>query len=444
MKATQPAHTEARKGPAAEPRQTETADVDTMFVDNRPGTAALRQMADAIAISPRMVAQRRQMEMLGIGGEADSPLATSGPAPVQMNENQAMKEQMAARVQADREQTAGKKDTQNEVGKGITNSTEGFGVRAIPGKNESTKLMNPAIAAGSSVDDVLAMVNAKGGPQEEYSAIMDGFRSVAGVVDVKVAKSKDKESTERKIKNDYSGEKDKEAGTAGIQRMVDLVRGSIIVKSIEDLPEIYKQVESAFAIKAAGDLPEISGLIKVKNNFAAMNKIANRDMNITVQLPKSSMYAEIQIHVEAFEANKNRHKNPDGSPQKDDNDRKGWAFHGHTYYEASREIIAEKGKKPEGVDKARKILIEAEMKDKGMGRSDAAFQQLTPALTILSEVDAIVDKTPNLSPEEREYRYAVAFRDLLMEYQSKQSQSLMLAEVMKSGIKSKPGAFLKD
>jgi hypothetical protein len=290
----------------------------------------------------------------------------------------------------------------------------------------------------------LAMVGAKDGPQDEYKGIMEQFRGVPGVEDVKVAPPKNKESTERKIKDDYSGEKDKEAGKAGIQRMVDLVRGSIIVAGIDDLPTVYEAIKKAFTIGGSDDMAEVVGLVKVKNNFAAADKIANRDMNITVQLPLSKMYCEIQIHVKAFESNKNRKKSADKTELvKDDNDRKGWAFHGHIYYEASRVIKVEKGKKPEGVEQAKEILLHAEKSDEMVKRDDAAFKNLTPAQTIFSEVDEKLNKIPDLKLEEREEQYAKAFKDLLMEYQAKQSQSLMLAEVMRQGIKEEAANKLK-
>lgn len=418
----QPQPEALRNRPAPEDtRQADESTSEESSFDNRPEFLAQRKLADAISNSSPMVAQRKQLE--AFGKATTSPVQLAG-------ENQIMKEQMAARVTKDRASKA----TQDQVGKKIQDSREGFGVRKIEGVNESTKLMNPAIKAGSSVDDVLTMVNAKGGPQEEYAAIMDKFKDVKGVEKVIVAPPKNKESTERKIKDDYSGAKDKEAGTAGIERMVDLVRGSIVVTDIEDLPAAYEAIKAAFTTRSKDDAEEIVGLVKVKNNFAAAEKIFNRDMNITVELPVSKMYCEIQIHVKAFEANKNRKKEADKSLIKDDNDRKGWAFHGHIYYEASRVIKVEKGKPPEGVEAAKEILLHAEKSDEMSKRDDDAFKKLTPAQTILKEVDDQVNRIPDLKPEDRERQWAEAFKNILMEHQAQQSQSLLLAAVMKSGL----------
>jgi hypothetical protein len=252
-------------------------------------------------------------------------------------------------------------------------------------------------------------------------------------VDVIVASAKGKEGIERKTKDDYSGDKDKAAGKAGIQRMVDIVRGSVVVRGIEDLPTAYEAIKAAFTV-GKDDVAEVVGLIKVKNNFAAMDKISNRDMNITVQLPKNKMFCEIQIHVKAFEANKNRKRDPnDKSNLEDDNDRKGWAFHGHLYYEASRIIKAEPGKQPDGVVEAIALLRHAEETDEMAERSDAAFKNLTPVETLMDQVDQAVRKIDLLPDEsDREYHWARIFKSLLEEHQAKQNQSLMLAEVMKS------------
>ena len=318
-----------------------------------------------------------------------------------------------------------KKETQNRVGKQILDSRKGFEVRTIEGIDETKKLMNPAIEKDSSVEKVLETVNAKGGPQEEYKAIMDTFKSVKGVEKVIVAPAKEAASTTRKIADDYSNEKDVKAETAGIQRMVDLVRGSIVMASIEDLPGICEAIKAAFPTRKEDQL---EGIVKLKNNFAAMEKIFNRDMNITVQLPVSKMYCEVQVHVKAFEDNKNRKKNEDKSIIKDKNDLKGWAFHGHIYYEASRIIKIEEGKPPNGVEKAKEILKHAEQEE--MPGSYEKFMR---------EVD---DRVKNQNPklEERDFVWAKTFKDFLTESQAKQSQSLLQNEVMNDGLRKNPKA----
>ncbi len=354
-----------------------------------------------------------------------------------------------------------KKLMQNKISRQIVDSREGFGIREVEEKDVKTKLMNPGVGADFTPESLEEFAT-NGGPQEEFTKIMN-ILQIYGKINI--AKPKEAASIKRKIEDDYSKEEDKDAGKSGIQRMVDVVRGTIYAMDFPSLLEIFEKIKENFKDTKTLD----SLVIKVKNNFASHDKTANRDMNITVQLPESKMYCEIQIHLDSLNKNKDRRykyldedgkeltdpkeiedKKKEGKitkePIKDANDIKKWTFHSHGYYEAIRLIKTNEAmENHELIDSYNMALASIKHSDKKETGENTTLKEGELYNFIESEAKNMLGKNPNfkklkIKKNDVKLYYLkklYALKDALDTLQTRQNQSILLNEIMKTGIKEK-------
>jgi len=87
---------------------------------------------------------------------------------------------------------------------------------------------------------------------------------------------KSQQRAQTKIKTDLSNE---------VSRITDLARGTIVTNDIEDLVTTFELLENQTKI------------VSVKNRFKNPAPSRYRDLNILVELPKTKIIAEVQLHL---------------------------------------------------------------------------------------------------------------------------------------------------
>lgn len=73
-----------------------------------------------------------------------------------------------------------------------------------------------------------------------------------------------------------------------VERITDLARATIVADDIESLTTVYEILNRETTI------------VKVKNRFKNPAASGYRDLNLLVQLPKTQLVAEVQIHLKAI------------------------------------------------------------------------------------------------------------------------------------------------
>ncbi|RSD29921.1 phosphoribosylglycinamide formyltransferase [Vibrio pectenicida] len=77
------------------------------------------------------------------------------------------------------------------------------------------------------------------------------------------------------------------------ERITDLARATIVANDIESLMSVYEVLNRE------------TTLVKVKNRFKKPAASGYRDLNLLVQLPKTNLVAEVQLHLKAIADVKN-------------------------------------------------------------------------------------------------------------------------------------------
>jgi hypothetical protein len=90
---------------------------------------------------------------------------------------------------------------------------------------------------------------------------------------------KSKHRAEQKIATDLSGD---------VQKITDVVRATIVADDVASLVSTYEILEQQVTI------------VSVKNRFKKPAASGYRDLNLLVQLPKSKIIAEVQLHLDAI------------------------------------------------------------------------------------------------------------------------------------------------
>lgn len=78
-----------------------------------------------------------------------------------------------------------------------------------------------------------------------------------------------------------------------VERITDLARATIVANDIASLMDVYEVLEREATV------------VKVKNRFKKPTASGYRDLNILVQLPKTNIIAEVQLHLKAIADVKN-------------------------------------------------------------------------------------------------------------------------------------------
>ncbi|GLT16464.1 phosphoribosylglycinamide formyltransferase [Vibrio zhanjiangensis] len=78
-----------------------------------------------------------------------------------------------------------------------------------------------------------------------------------------------------------------------VERITDLARATLVANDIEGLMSIYEVLNRETTI------------VKVKNRFKKPTASGYRDLNLLVQLPKTNLVAEVQLHLKAIADVKN-------------------------------------------------------------------------------------------------------------------------------------------
>lgn len=91
-----------------------------------------------------------------------------------------------------------------------------------------------------------------------------------------IGQIKSRERAEQKVVGKLEGD---------ASRLTDIVRGSIIADSLEDLMTSFHQLEQQARI------------VQLKNRFAEPKRSGYRDLNLLVELPQTGMIAEVQLHL---------------------------------------------------------------------------------------------------------------------------------------------------
>ncbi|MCL1039403.1 RelA/SpoT domain-containing protein [Shewanella submarina] len=91
-----------------------------------------------------------------------------------------------------------------------------------------------------------------------------------------VGQIKSRERAEQKVAGKLEGD---------ASRLTDIVRGSIIADSLEDLMASFHQLEQQARV------------VQLKNRFAEPKRSGYRDLNLLVELPETGMIAEVQLHL---------------------------------------------------------------------------------------------------------------------------------------------------
>jgi len=77
------------------------------------------------------------------------------------------------------------------------------------------------------------------------------------------------------------------------ERITDLARATIVANDIESLMSVYEVLNRE------------TSLVKVKNRFKKPAASGYRDLNLLLQLPKTNLVAEVQLHLKAIADVKN-------------------------------------------------------------------------------------------------------------------------------------------
>ncbi|MGR5253043.1 phosphoribosylglycinamide formyltransferase [Vibrio astriarenae] len=78
-----------------------------------------------------------------------------------------------------------------------------------------------------------------------------------------------------------------------VERITDLARATIVAHDIESIMDVYEALEREATV------------VKVKNRFKKPTASGYRDLNVLVQLPKTGIIAEVQLHLSAIADVKN-------------------------------------------------------------------------------------------------------------------------------------------
>ncbi|MDR9829792.1 RelA/SpoT domain-containing protein [Vibrio sp. FNV 38] len=78
-----------------------------------------------------------------------------------------------------------------------------------------------------------------------------------------------------------------------VERITDLARATIVANDISSLMDVYEVLDREATV------------VKVKNRFKRPTPSGYRDLNILVQLPKTNIIAEVQLHLKAIADVKN-------------------------------------------------------------------------------------------------------------------------------------------
>ncbi|MDA0147685.1 RelA/SpoT domain-containing protein [Vibrio sp. LaRot3] len=73
-----------------------------------------------------------------------------------------------------------------------------------------------------------------------------------------------------------------------VDRITDLARATIVADDVASLMEVYEVLERETTV------------VKVKNRFKKPAPSGYRDLNLLVQLPKTNLVAEVQLHLKAI------------------------------------------------------------------------------------------------------------------------------------------------
>ncbi|WP_260258341.1 RelA/SpoT domain-containing protein [Vibrio intestinalis] len=73
-----------------------------------------------------------------------------------------------------------------------------------------------------------------------------------------------------------------------VERITDLARATIVADDVASLMEVYEVLERETTV------------VKVKNRFKKPAPSGYRDLNLLVQLPKTNLVAEVQLHLKAI------------------------------------------------------------------------------------------------------------------------------------------------
>ncbi|MCK6265840.1 phosphoribosylglycinamide formyltransferase [Vibrio sp. ZSDE26] len=89
---------------------------------------------------------------------------------------------------------------------------------------------------------------------------------------------------QEKIKHELGGK---------VERITDVARATIVADDVESLMEVYEALDRE------------THIVKVKNRFKNPTPSGYRDLNLLVQLPKTNIIAEVQLHLKAIADVKN-------------------------------------------------------------------------------------------------------------------------------------------
>lgn len=90
---------------------------------------------------------------------------------------------------------------------------------------------------------------------------------------------KSKQRAEEKITHELDGK---------TERITDIARATIIADDVASLMEVYEVLDRETTV------------VKVKNRFKSPAASGYRDLNLLVQLPKTNIIAEVQLHLKAI------------------------------------------------------------------------------------------------------------------------------------------------
>ncbi|WP_173424733.1 RelA/SpoT domain-containing protein [Photobacterium sanctipauli] len=131
--------------------------------------------------------------------------------------------------------------------------------------------------------DFESMYHAAPAAQHELANLINEISLVTETASV-VPPVKSKERAEVKINTELNGQVDK---------ITDLARASIVADDIPSLVQAFELMNKEVEIVA------------IKNRFKSPTESGYRDLKMLVQLPKSKMIAEVQLHLSAISTVKN-------------------------------------------------------------------------------------------------------------------------------------------